>query len=100
MRVTKLMEWLLGGVLYVVVWLALLLEATPVELTAFGWHVVTYLPVYTVLIFGVVSLAVLVFRVANFRDCPEAAAELRAEIEEARVSLKRKGLQVQPAGDT
>ena len=41
---------------------------------------------------AVLVLATLVQRVRTFRDCPEAAEELKKQIEEARTDLKSRGL--------
>ena len=38
-----------------------------------------------------VILAILVYRIRTFNDCPEAAAELRKQIEQAREDLSAKG---------
>jgi hypothetical protein len=37
------------------------------------------------------ALGLLIFKVATFNDCPEAAAELRKEIEQARKDLVQRG---------
>jgi dolichol-phosphate mannosyltransferase subunit 3 len=41
--------------------------------------------------FGLVSLAILIYRVLTFNNCDEAAEELKNEIAEARKDLTSKG---------
>ncbi len=89
---TKLMEWLVGVGLIASVWAAVLFGKLLPTLSRdhFPWVLAT--PVILVGMFGVYALAVLVYRVATFNDCEEAAKELRKEIEEAKRDLAKKGL--------
>uniref|UniRef100_T1KVF0 Dolichol-phosphate mannosyltransferase subunit 3 n=1 Tax=Tetranychus urticae TaxID=32264 RepID=T1KVF0_TETUR len=48
-------------------------------------------PIYLIILFGLVSLAIVLKRVLNFNDCENACQELKREIETARVDLKTKG---------
>ena len=48
-------------------------------------------PIVLVAIIGVVLLSILIRRISTFNDCPEAAAELRKQIEQAREDLTSKG---------
>ena len=89
---TKLLEWLTAGVLFVSVWLAILSGKLGPTFAKDNFYHVLATPVVLVALFGVYALAVLVYRVATFNDCEEAAKELRLEIEEAKKDLKSKGL--------
>ena len=89
---TKLLEWLTAGVLLASVWLATLTGKLVPTLAKDNFYAVLVPPVLLVALFGVYALAVLVYRVAAFNDCEEAAKELRLEIEEAKKDLKSKGL--------
>ena len=48
-------------------------------------------PIVLVGIIGVILLSILIRRISTFNDCPEAAAELRKQIEQAREDLTSKG---------
>ena len=48
-------------------------------------------PFVGVAIVGVIVLAILINRIRTFNDCPEAAAELRKQIAQAREDLTAKG---------
>ena len=89
---TKLLEWLTAGVLCVSLWVAVLTGKLVPTLSKDNFYLVLVSPVIFVALFGVYALAVLVYRVATFNDCEEAAKELRLEIEEAKADLKSKGL--------
>ena len=89
---TKLLEWLTAGVLFVSVWLAILSGKLGPTFAKDNFYHVLATPVVLVALFGVYALAVLVYRVATFNDCEEAARELRVEIEEAKKDLRGKGL--------
>ena len=52
---------------------------------------VTYLPLWTMLSLGVYALLCVLYRVATFGDCPDAADELGGQINEAKVKLKTAG---------
>lgn len=86
---TKLEEWLFAIGLCVSIWLGILLGLVPLPDSCY--YIALGFPVYIVVGFGVYSLVVIVYRVATFTDCPEAAAELEQQIKEAREDLKRKG---------
>ena len=89
---TKLLEWLTAVVLFVSLWVAVLAGKLVPTLSKDSFYLVLVSPVIFVALFGVYALAVLVYRVATFNDCEEAAKELRLEIEQAKEDLKSKGL--------
>ena len=87
---TKLAEWVsiltvLAGVWYAQNFASFAKDFYHPILT-FWW------PVGAVLIFGIVCLFVIVYRVTTFNDCEEAAEELQKQIQEAKEDLKSKGL--------
>lgn len=51
-----------------------------------------FAPVWAILALGVYALVSVVHGVANFRDCPEAAAEIEQQVIEAKKELKRRGI--------
>ena len=53
---------------------------------------VDYAPVWAILALGVYAATSVLHGVANFRDCPEAAAEIEQQVAEARKELKRRGI--------
>lgn len=88
---TKLVQWLLGGCGFVALWLALVYDLVPVELTPMGRHVTYFLPLYAAAIFGLASFFTIVYRVLTFTDCPAAHAELVKEIGIAKADLAKRG---------
>ncbi|GFY57400.1 dolichol-phosphate mannosyltransferase subunit 3 [Trichonephila inaurata madagascariensis] len=85
---TKLAEWLAGVTLITAVWFCFL--SNDILLNRYDIHSLL-LPVYGVIGFGVYSLVVILYRVFTFNDCPEAAKELKMEIEMAKKDLAAKG---------
>ena len=53
---------------------------------------VDYLPVWAILALGVYAASSVLYGVATFRDCPEAAKEIETQVAEARKELKRRGI--------
>ncbi|KAH9422520.1 Dolichol-phosphate mannosyltransferase subunit 3 [Dermatophagoides pteronyssinus] len=49
------------------------------------------LPIYTILVFGLISAIIVLYRTLTFNGCPEAYEELKIEIKEAKNDLKQKG---------
>ena len=88
---TKLLEWISGLVIIIAVWAGIWTKN--IGNLALSYPNTTMLwPVYLVIFFGLYSIAVIVYRVYTFNDCPEAAKELQLEIEEAKEDLKKKGM--------
>jgi len=52
---------------------------------------VIYLPIWVILLLGIYALCSVVYKVATFGDCPDAAVELNAQIEEAKQKLTKQG---------
>ncbi|XP_014277665.1 dolichol-phosphate mannosyltransferase subunit 3 [Halyomorpha halys] len=89
---TKLIEWLCFLIVYIVTWLLILNKYINLNIPDSWSSVIVFFPVYTVFLFGVYSLIVVLWRVYSFNDCPEAAKELQQQIKAAREDLKLKGL--------
>jgi dolichyl-phosphate mannosyltransferase polypeptide 3 len=89
-KMTKLLEWVFGAGLAGLLWIAMLNG----YFFTFGipfFHV-QFLPIYGVLLFGIYSVVVILYRVATFNDCPEAAEELRRQVVQAKADLSSKGI--------
>ncbi|KAG7325604.1 hypothetical protein KOW79_010529 [Hemibagrus wyckioides] len=91
---TKLLEWLLGVSLVAVAWGLVTFDLLGLQLPAVYKEVAWPMPVYLLVVFGCYSLATVGYRVAMFNDCEEAARELKAQIQEAKEDLKKKGLKM------
>ncbi len=52
---------------------------------------IRYMPVYAIVTLGVYALSSVLYKVATFGDCKEAAMELNKEIEDAKKKLEKKG---------
>ncbi|GFR07009.1 dolichol-phosphate mannosyltransferase subunit 3 [Trichonephila clavata] len=85
---TKLAEWLAGVTLITAIWFCFL--SNDILLNRYDIHSLL-LPVYGVIGFGVYSLVIILYRVFTFNDSPEAAKELKMEIEMAKKDLAAKG---------
>jgi dolichyl-phosphate mannosyltransferase polypeptide 3 len=91
---TKLLEWLSAIALLASVWLAVLTGKLLPSVSREHFTLVLASPVFAVVLFGLYALSVLVYRVATFNDCEDAARELREEIVEAKKDLAKNGLVV------
>ena len=88
---TKLMEWLFVVGSFAAVWVTVvfrLVDGVSDEM----YNIVFFLPFAAVIIFGLVSLFIILYRVITFNDCMEAAAELKQQIKEAKKELSAKGM--------
>lgn len=52
---------------------------------------VNYLPIWAIILLGIYALSSVLYKVATFGDCPEAAVELSGQIEEAKQKLTKQG---------
>ncbi|XP_042881633.1 dolichol-phosphate mannosyltransferase subunit 3-like isoform X2 [Penaeus japonicus] len=91
---TKLAEWLMGAVLILGPWTAVVTNTVKNDFTDQYFIYILLLPVILVAMFGLVSVAIIAHRVYNFNDCNEAAEELTRQIKEAKEDLKKKGLKI------
>ena len=62
------------------------------EFTREFYQLILLLPVLLVGVFGVVSVAIIAYRVYTFNDCAEAASELQQQIKQAKNELSLKGI--------
>lgn len=87
---SKLIQWLrVAGALTIVWYLALNNKFGKLD-QPLRFHVLI-LPIYLVILFGIVSLFILISQVVKIRNCDAAYTELKDEIEEARTELGKKG---------
>ncbi|KAM9823660.1 dolichol-phosphate mannosyltransferase subunit 3 [Neosynchiropus ocellatus] len=91
---TKLVEWLIGVSLVVVVWALVTFDLLNLKVPLLYREVAWPMPLYLLVTFGCYSLATVGYRVATFNDCEEAALELQQQIKEAHQDLKKKGLKL------
>ncbi|XP_017888730.2 dolichol-phosphate mannosyltransferase subunit 3-like, partial [Ceratina calcarata] len=55
-------------------------------------RVILLLPLIVVLLFGLYSAIIILYRVFTFNNCENAAVELQEQIEEAKRDLQSKGV--------
>ncbi|CAL9691654.1 unnamed protein product [Knipowitschia caucasica] len=91
---TKLVEWLVGVSLVLVVWAVVSFDLLELSLPPSYREVAWPMPLYLLVSFGCFSLATVGYRVATFNDCEDAAKELREHIREAKEDLRKKGLKM------
>ena len=88
---TKLNEWLLTLTLLAGVWTAIITRTVTSDALENNRTVIFFSPIIAVAMFGIYSVIVIIYRVATFNDCEEAAEELQKQIVEARKDLREKG---------
>ena len=72
------------GVLFLSVWYAALqLSQDPLVL---------YAPIWATLLLGVYAVSSIAIGVCNFKDTPEAAAEIEQQVQEAKVEMAKRGI--------
>ncbi len=55
---------------------------------------ITFAPFIGIILLGLYAACSVIYGVWNFADCPEAAAEIERQIEEAKLELKKKGVKL------
>lgn len=92
--------FLSAGILFVGLWKASIARLTSIQKALSSTFsvdpqitkiIVIYLPIWTVLILGMYALLSVLYKVATFGDCPDAAVELNRQIEEAKQKLSKQG---------
>ncbi len=73
---TKLTEWLVGGTIFLGIWLAVVTNNTPIKITEEIQLWAYMIPFFVLTAFGFVSLGIIAYRVATFNNCDEAYREL------------------------
>lgn len=91
---TKLMEWLLALSLVFAIWISFFLELVLPVWSRANKITIIATPFVLVGLFGLYCVFTIAYRVATFNDCPEAEAELKQEIKEAKADLLTMGLKV------
>ena len=91
---TKLVEWLTGLALYFSVWYAILTGRLFADWSKQNGTLVLWFPILTLAVFGFYCVLTIAYRVATFNDCPEAAEQLKQEIDLAKEDLRKKGLKM------
>lgn len=88
---TRLGETLVLGVCLIGLWLRLLMMKEA-ETYLSRIHI-QLMPIYTIILFGIISALIVLYRTFTFNGCPEAYEELKAEIKDAKNDLKQKGFE-------
>lgn len=88
---TKFIEWLSALSLFLAVWSLTYSGSLFGPLSEEAKFQILLTPIYLLLTAGIISAGVVLYRTATFNDCPEAAAELRIQIKDAREDLISKG---------
>ncbi|XP_025413287.1 dolichol-phosphate mannosyltransferase subunit 3 [Sipha flava] len=83
----KLSQWIFGLNILCVLWFSLLIHQYDNEY----FFIIQFIPIILLIVFGVVSLGIILYRVSAFNDCKSAALELQMEIKEAKIALTEKG---------
>ncbi|XP_011497457.1 PREDICTED: dolichol-phosphate mannosyltransferase subunit 3 isoform X2 [Ceratosolen solmsi marchali] len=86
---TKLMEWILVGLLVLSSWIAVLIGKP--NYANLNWYY-KWFPVIFIFLFAVYAVITVLYRVFTFNNCKAAAIELQNQIKEARADLESKGI--------
>ncbi|XP_055546795.1 dolichol-phosphate mannosyltransferase subunit 3 [Wyeomyia smithii] len=89
---TKLMEWLVGALTYSVVYFAIVARQVQHELLDEYMYEIMLSPLVLVVLFGLYSASVVLYRTFTFNNCEAAAKELLDQIKEAKTDLRSKGM--------
>ncbi|XP_017892301.1 dolichol-phosphate mannosyltransferase subunit 3-like [Ceratina calcarata] len=89
---TKLLEWLLFATLFFSIWITAITESINLSFIIELRGIILVLPFIVLLLFGLYSAIVILYRVFTFNNCESAAVELQEEIEEAKRDLQSKGV--------
>jgi len=72
------------GVLFLSIWYAVLkISSSPLVL---------YAPLWAIVLLGVYAVVSIGIGLANFKDSPEAAAEIERQVQEAKAAMKKRGI--------
>lgn len=81
-----------GGAFLALWYAALQNQEAIVEATGFPDLAVQWAPLWGIVGLGLYALITITYGVLTFEDCPQAAAELERQAEEARAEMKRRGI--------
>ena len=56
--------------------------------------IIQFAPLFLIGLLGIYAIGSVIHGVLNFADCPEAAAEIERQVEEAKRELKEKGVKL------
>ena len=87
---SRLTVYLRVGLAVMLIWYLALTEKLG-KLNADQRFHVLLLPIYALVVFGVLSALIIMFQALKIRNCNQAYSELREEIVEARSELEKKG---------
>ncbi|VDN05922.1 unnamed protein product [Thelazia callipaeda] len=76
------------------IWVALLYDWLPYthNFTKMYYDYILHFPIYAVFLIGIYAICSVLYGVATFNDCAEAQEELREEINEAKMDLRRRNV--------
>ncbi|KAL1399469.1 hypothetical protein pipiens_008183 [Culex pipiens pipiens] len=89
---TKLMEWLAAAAAFFSVYLAIVTRQLRSDLLDEYMFEIKLSPVILVVLFGLYSATVVLYRTFTFNNCEDAAKELLEQIKEAKADLRSKGM--------
>lgn len=92
------MEWVIGIFSVLAVWMYFAFNVSG-TVPDYLQRAFLPLPLLLILIFGFVSLGIVIYRTLTFNDCPEAAEELKKQISEARRDLESRGMKFESKKD-
>ena len=95
---TKLLEWISVAAVIGTLWISAYLDKMPPGFCCYRTEAL-WGPVVLVILFGVYSVLTIMYRVATFNDCEDAAKELQKQISEAREDLRSKGFNFEDKPD-
>ncbi|XP_065091662.1 dolichol-phosphate mannosyltransferase subunit 3 [Ochlerotatus camptorhynchus] len=89
---TKLMEWLMAAVAFFGVYLAIVCRQVKHDVFDQYMLEIQLSPLILLVLFGLYSVTVVLYRTLTFNNCEEAAKELLEQIKEAKKDLRSKGM--------
>ncbi|XP_055616020.1 dolichol-phosphate mannosyltransferase subunit 3 [Toxorhynchites rutilus septentrionalis] len=89
---TKLMEWLMAAFAFFGVYFAIIARQVQHEVLDQYMFEIKLSPLVLIVLFGIYSATVVLYRTFTFNNCEEAAKELLEQIKEAKTDLRSKGM--------
>lgn len=86
--------------LVIVPWLAIVTKKFESGWTREFFTLIALTPLLLLAMFGLVSVAIIAYRVYTFNDCSDASEELQRQIVEAKKDLTKKGFVFDKEGAT
>ncbi|XP_011402585.1 PREDICTED: dolichol-phosphate mannosyltransferase subunit 3-like [Amphimedon queenslandica] len=88
---TKLVQWLAIAAFFMELWYGLVVGWFPINISPQLYQVLLPMPLYAIMLLGCYSLIAVGYQLMTFSDCPEAADEIKQEIQMAKRDLASKG---------